>query len=152
MAQLHVTSDLTFRVDGAGGQGADGRIEAEGPLIRVVTSDAARVWDAALGSSTTGPAALRFLAARLQESGLTVSVDGPDGTVATIGAGVSSRVGRVLAGSGQVSLGSPRAVAPLARTRLANETRRPVVRLVTLGALAVGVLVVARRIGSRLGK
>ena len=115
---LNVESDLTFSVTGPSGP-VTGTVEASGATVTVRTSDPVATLDAALGGQPYTPSAIEALAARLADSGITVAVSGPQGTVATIGAGVSSTVGRVLAGSRLVRPGSLRAVAPLTRVRVA---------------------------------
>jgi hypothetical protein len=64
-----------------------------------------------------------------------VEVTGPHGLVATVGAGVDSPLGRVLAGSRRVRLGRPAAVRPLAvaqARRTSGRLARPA--LIVLGA------------------
>lgn len=146
---LRVESDLTFTVAGGGDDGtgsAQGRVSASGSEVRVTTTDAAAVWDAALGSSTTGTQALSFVADRLADGGLTLVVDGPDGEIARVGAGIHSRFGRVATGSSRVRLGGPRALAPLARAQGVPQARArlaaapPAVLLAVAGVIA-GVVV-----------
>ena len=142
---LEFTSDLVFTVDGADGSRATGRVEGDGRVLRVVTTDAAVVWGAALGSSTTGPRVLDAVARRLADEGAVLEVTGPDGVVATVGAGVDSPVGRLLAGSRHVRLGRPRAVAPLARARAAQLAGQPRGRA-ALAAAALAALLAVRRL------
>jgi hypothetical protein len=89
----------------------------------------------ALMLRTQGPAAvmdglglaggrLHVLAAALAEAGLRLVVAGPRGPVATVGAGVSSPVGRLLAGSARVRLGAPAALLPVVRIRAGRSLRR----------------------------
>ena len=70
--------------------------------------------------------------------GTQVEVTGPDGLVATVGAGVSSSVGRLLAGSRHVRLGRPAAVRPLAVAELRR--RRVPIALAAAGALVLAVV------------
>ena len=146
--RLVVESDLTFSISGA--QDVEGRVEASGSEIRVTTSDAAATWEAALGSQSTGGAALSFAADRLAESGLVLVVDGPDGEVARVGAGIDSRLGRLASGSARVRLGSPRAVAPLARSQGRARATESVAALglppavLAVGAAALLVVLVRR--------
>ena len=120
---LHVESDLTFSVTGPSGP-VTGRVEASGATVTVRTSDPVATLDAALGGQPYTPSAIEALAARLADSGITVDVSGPQGTVVTLGAGVTSTIGRILAGSRLVRPGSLRAVAPLTRVRVAPALQR----------------------------
>lgn len=144
---LHFSSDLTFSLEGPDGSSALGRVEGDGARLRVSTTDAALVWGAALDSSLATPESLDRLATRLADGGVTVEVSGPDGRVATVGAGVNSRLGRFAAGSRRVELGGRRAVVPLARVqarRLLLRRRRALVTALA-ALIAAGVVGVARR-------
>ncbi len=139
-----VQGSLTFSVAGPGGQTA-GTVEGRGPRVVVHAEDPVAAWDAALGSVSTGPAVLDTVGRLLSEEGVTVEVTGPRGTVATLGAGIDTRLGKVLAGSRYVRLGSPSAVRPLAvaeARRRAGEARTALVGGIVLLVLAA---VVARR-------
>ena len=118
MPGLDITSDLTFEVSTPGRPRTTGRVSATGAHVTVDTDDPVAVWDAALGSPATGSGVLRSVAEGLHAQGITVSVTGPAGTGATVGAGVDSTLGRVAAGSRRVRLGRPAAVAPLARAQV----------------------------------
>lgn len=120
---LHVESNLSFSVTGPAGP-VTGRLEGSGSTMTVRTSDPVATLDAALGGQPYTSSAVEALAARLSASGITVDVVGPRGTVVTLGAGVISSIGRVLAGSRRVRLGSIRATAPLIRARFAPATQR----------------------------
>ncbi len=113
LPDLQVAGELSFRVDGPAG-GTSGTVRGDGGTVRVHAEDPVAAWDAALGSSSTGPAVLRAVADRLADTGLVLEVSGPGGHVATVGAGVDSPVGRLLTGSRRVRLGRPAAVRPLA--------------------------------------
>ena len=130
---LHLDGDLSFSVVGPGGA-AQGSVVGDGRVLRVVADDPVAAWDAALGSPTTGPGLLRAVADQLHEQGVVVEVSGPQGLVATVGSGVDSPVGRLLAGSRRVRLGRPAAVRPLA----VAQVRRTAGRLATPGALLLG--------------
>ena len=104
---------LSFTVDGPDGSTA-GTVVGDGSALRVHADDPVVAWDAALGSVSTGTAVLSAVAGHLHDEGLRLEVTGPAGRVASVGAGVDSPVGRLLAGSRRVSLGRPSAVRPLA--------------------------------------
>lgn len=134
---LSITGDLTFSVDGPGGATA-GTVSGAGSTVRVHAEDPVAAWDGALGSVSTGPAVLAEVARHLHDQGIVLEVSGPDGLVATVGAGVSSSVGRLLAGSRFVRLGRPAAVRPLAIAELRR--RRVPIALAAVGATVLAVL------------
>lgn len=141
-----MVSDLTFSVDLGRGP-IEGHVEAAGSLIRVHTDDADTVWEAATSVPEVGTAGLPWLADRLVESGLSLEVVGPQGRVATVGAGTSSRIGRLVTGSSAIAPGDRAAVVGLLRAR-ARRHRRPIV----LGAVALAVAVAAVAIAAATGR
>lgn len=140
---LQVEGTVSFTVDGPGGQ-STGTVVGSGGLVRIDAQDPVAVWDAALGSVSTGPEVLSTVADLISSEGLLVEVHGPDGLLASVGAGVDSVLGRVLTGSRRVRLGRPAAVRPLA---VAELRRRPALLAAPLGALVliVGAVVALRR-------
>lgn len=139
---------LAFSVTGPGGA-TSGTVTGDGAVVRVHAEDPVAAWDAALGSVSTGPAVLSFVAQLLHDEGLALEITGPAGRVATVGAGVQSPLGRVLAGSRHVRLGTPAAVRPLAVAEARRRLRAapvPAAALLLVGALAVraGVRVAVR--------
>jgi hypothetical protein len=102
------------------------------------------VWEAAASVPEIGTAALPFLADQLSEVGLRVEVIGPKGTVATIGSGASSVVGRVVTGSRAIQPGDTRAVAAL-RVGQVKRGRRGLILAGVAATVGVGVVVVLRR-------
>ena len=135
--RLSVTGDLVFTVDGPGGATA-GTVRGDGSTVRVHAEDPVAAWDGALGSVSTGPAVLDEVARQLHDAGLVLEVTGPGGLVATVGADVSSPVGRLLSGSRHVRLGRPAAVRPLAVAELRR--RRVPIALAAVGAAVLAVL------------
>ena len=134
---LSFDGDLTFSVEGPGGATA-GTVNGAGPVLRVHADDPVAAWDAALGSVSTGPAALSAVAGLLHDEGVVVEVSGPAGLVATVGAGVRSPLGRAITGARHVRLGRPGAVRPLAVAqvrRTAVGARRPAALLALVLAL-----------------
>ncbi|MGV8911204.1 MAG: FHA domain-containing protein [Rhodoglobus sp.] len=71
---------------------------------------------------------VRGIAKALAEQGLTVSLTGPDGLIARVGAVRASVAHRVLTGSPHIALGSRTALAPLLRRRNAESTKAPAMR------------------------
>lgn len=136
---LRFAGDVSFTVDGTAGT-----VTGDGDTVRVHANDPVKVWDAALGSVSTGPAMLRSAARLLHDQGVRVEVSGPAGRLVLVGAGVSSPIGVVLTGSPHVRLGSPQAVRPLAvaqaRRSLAGLLRDP-----TGAAVMVVLLWIATR-------
>lgn len=145
---MDLSSDLTFSVAIPGRETATGRICAHGASVTVETSNPAAVWEAALGSPAGGPggpggpAALRVVADHLADQGVTVSVTGPGGRVASVGSGIDSAIGRITTGSRRVSLGRPAALVPLVRARVvvAVHAHRRAIAVVAGGAAAVTAL------------
>ena len=92
-----------------------------------------------------GTALLPFLADQLGVAGLRVEVVGPQGTVATLGSGASSTIGRLVTGSRAIQPGDSRAVAALLVGRLTRSRRGVFLAAAAAGALTVVVL---RRLAS----
>jgi hypothetical protein len=119
---VHIDSDLTFSfqepaVDGLAGRSISGTVRAEGSHIDV-TIDVVP----AVSVRRTAPL-LRKVAAGLADRGLTLSVQGPDGVLVTLGA-VRSRVrDRLLTRSPHVRLRSVREVVRLVRRPAPATTR-----------------------------
>ncbi len=143
-SRWEISSDLVFSVTTPGREPVQGRVSASGPTVTVATDDPVAVWEAATGGAAAGDALLRVVAGQLHEQGITLAVSGPGGTVATVGAGVDSSLGRLATGSRHVRLGRPAAVAPLARARALSlvqahrsEVYAGAAALATLAALAL---------------
>jgi len=143
---LAFDGDLTFSVEGPGGT-TGGTVRGAGATLRVHADDPVAAWDAALGAVPTGPALLSSVADLLADEGVVVEMSGPRGRVATIGAGIDSGLGRVLAGSRRVRLGRPAAVGPLAVAQLRRAVRDPatVRPALLLGGVALLLWLLGRR-------
>ncbi len=142
---LAFDGDLTFSVEGPAGVSA-GTVRGDGATLRVHADDPVVAWDAALGSVSTGPALLSAVAELLHDEGVVVEVSGPGGRVATVGAGIDSPLGRVLAGSRRVQLGRPAAVRPLAVAQLRRTARTQAARpALLLGGVALLLWLLGRR-------
>jgi hypothetical protein len=140
---LAFDGDLTFTVEGPGGT-TGGTVKGAGSTVQVHAEDPVAAWDAALGSVSTGPALLSSVADLLADEGVVVEVSGPGGRVATVGAGVDSVAGRLLAGSRRVRLGRPSAVRPLAVAQL-RRSAAPARPALLLGGVALLLWLLGRR-------
>ena len=132
--ELPVDGTVDLWVDGAAAT-----LTGRGPAL-VLRSDQPATLIEGLGPAAGG---IDAIGSALAEAGLRVVLTGPRGDVVTLGAGIHSGFGRLLAGSRRARLGRPSAVAPLvgARLRRAASGRRAL--LVT--ALAAGVLIARAR-------
>lgn len=139
-----MTADLDFTLDLGSGPIA-GRIEGDGQRLTVTTDDADAVWRAASEVPELGTSALPFLADRLAEYGLQLEVVGPQGRVATVGAGASSLVGKLATGSRAIAPGDGRAVLALGIARGKRNPLAVAAGLSVLAALVAGAVVLAGR-------
>lgn len=130
---MDLTADLRFRVDAPGGARATGTVTADGDTVRVRTDAPAVLIRSLRSTERTRAAALGDL---LSTTGVTVEVSGPRGAVARLGAGVDSRLGRLLTGSRTVDV----------RGVLTRPSRFAGSRI---GAAAVVVAVAALVVGQR---
>lgn len=135
---LEVEGELAFALDAPDGT-TTGTVSGQGRRVVVSTADPVAAFRAASAPSPGGTS-IGGLADLLAGSGLVVEVTGPQGTVATLGEGIDSPLGRLAAGSRRVRLGSARAVRPLAlaqarSTLTGRRTATVAVALVVLAAL-----------------
>ncbi|CAA9359819.1 MAG: hypothetical protein AVDCRST_MAG16-2963 [uncultured Frankineae bacterium] len=140
---LHLEGTVEFTVDGPRGPSA-GVARGDGQVLRVTTDDAVAAWAAVLSAAPAGASALGALADELHGQGLAVEVSGPDGRLATVGAGADSALGRAVTGSRHVQPGRPAALRPLAVAGLRQEVRRR--RPLVLALAAVVVVTLRRRL------
>ena len=124
---------MRFSVEAPGGARATGTVTADGPTVHVRT-DAPTVLIRSLGSNDRARTAA--LGDLLSTTGVTVEVSGPRGAIARFGAGVDSRLGRLLTGSANVDV----------RGVLVTTWRSPGPRI---GAAAVVVALAALAAGRR---
>lgn len=96
-AGLAVDADLQLELTTAAGASSTARVSGHGQQVRVQV-ERPGVLLAVLDRAEVGRAA-DLLAA----TGITLDVHGPHGRVATLGAGTSNRVGRVVTGSSRVA-------------------------------------------------
>lgn len=136
-------ADLDFTVDL--GQGPIvGRMTADGTTITVTTDDADTVWRASTSVPQVGTAALPYLADRLTDAGLTLEVQGPQGRVATVGAGTSSVLGKLLTGSRAIAPGDRAAVTALALSQV-RRNRIPIAAAAAAVVVASAAIVLVVR-------
>ena len=131
---LQVDGTVDLRVDGAAAT-----LTGRGPALELRSDQPATLLDG------MGPAAgsIDAIGSALAEAGLLLIVTGPRGDVATLGSGVHSMLGRLVAGSSRVRLGRPAAVLPLAQARLRRAASS---RNLLLGAaIAAGILLARSR-------
>jgi hypothetical protein len=105
--ELDLDADLRLRVTDPAGKSTTARITGTGRELRIEVEEPGVLF-AAMDSADVGRAA-ELLAA----TGITARVVGPHGPAATIGAGTSSRLGKIVTGSSAVSP-TPRATARVA--------------------------------------
>lgn len=117
---LSVQADLTIDVDGD-----TAHLTSDGAALTLTSSHPERVWASIVGAALPvgvgaidGPRAVARIADQLVDAGLTLEVTGPRGTVADLGFGVRSRVGRVVTGSSSVRPGAPVALLTLVPRRV----------------------------------
>jgi hypothetical protein len=142
--RLDVEADLTLDVDGV-----TARLHGRGGRLVLSGDHPERVWAAAVSALlpaglvlVDGPRGIAGVARALAGIGIRLDVEGPHGVVASLGAGVGSRVGQALTGSDAVRPGAPLAVLALAW----QARRRAVVTgLVGIGAVALFGVAVGRR-------
>jgi len=137
---LRVEADLTIQV-----AGTSAHLDGRGDRLTLTCTDPEQMWAAVSGAlatvpvgSVAGPRAVGRLADQLTAAGLGLEVVGPRGTLARLGDGVHSPLGRVATGSYAVRPGSPLALgAALGRHRRRSVTAGGAALLAVLGAGAV---------------
>ena len=133
-APLDVTADLTLHVTAPTGETTGVHVTGAGQEVHVEAERPAVLF------SAVAPDDVGRTAELLAAAGLVVRVTGPDGAVATVGAGVDNRFGRAVTGSPRV------APAPRAAARIAVGTRE--FRSAAAGLVAV-LLTVAGWVAAR---
>jgi hypothetical protein len=133
-APLDVTADLTLHVTAPTGETTGVHVTGAGQEVHVEAERPAVLF------SAVAPDDVGRAAELLAAAGLVVRVTGPDGAVATVGAGVDNRFGRAVTGSSRV------APAPRAAARIAVGTRE--FRSAAAGLVAV-LLTVAGWVAAR---
>ena len=141
--RLSITADLRVEVGGARAS-----VTASGAHVTVHADSPVTLWSelnrAALPSSVgrmSGPRAVGRAADLLQHNGLDVQIEGPEGVLVRLGAGVHSRWGRALTGSSAVQPVSVRSLRPIATAAVLQSVplRRSVgIAMIVAVAAAVG--------------
>ncbi|GAB3533319.1 hypothetical protein GCM10027403_07050 [Arthrobacter tecti] len=116
--QARLDVDLTFSVtdqfdDGGAPQTRSGTVKAAGTEVVISCEDPSVAAFGGVGSLD----GVRDLAARLAGLGLTVTVDGPGGTIVSLGKVETSMAQRLMTRSPHIRTGSLAALAPLIRSR-----------------------------------
>ena len=88
-----------------------------------------------------GPRALGLVADILGQAGLRLTVQGPNGTLVTLGRGQASYLGRLLTGSERAQPGTVRSLAPLVRAIAVQRLGRE--RLLGIAGLVAVILALA---------
>ena len=144
---LEVDGEVAFVLEAPDGT-TSGTVFGQGRRVVVTTEDPVMAFRSAV-SPSIGGTSIGALADLLAASGLLVEVSGPQGTIATLGDGVNSQLGRVVAGSRRVRPGAARAVRPLAvaqvRSRSGSSRRGAAAAVVLLLAAAIARRVAGRR-------
>ena len=137
--RLDVEADLQMDVDGTRAY-----LHGRGSQLTLSSSHPERVWAAAVASVLPaglvvagGPRAVGRIADQLSAHGVRLDVTGPQGVLASLGAGVSSPLGLVATGSRAVRPGRPVALTSLAWRARPRE-------LAALGAAVVAAALVRR--------
>lgn len=125
-AVLSVTADLDIEVDGH-----TARLEGEGQRL-VLRSDHLEVlWSSLLNASLPAEvgklSALRSVgraASEMADAGVHLDVEGPHGTVVSIGNGEDSKLGRLVTGSAAIQPKSVRSLLPFAGAVVKKVFRR----------------------------
>ncbi len=125
-AVLSVTADLDIEVDGH-----TARLEGEGQRL-VLRSDHLEVlWSSLLNASLPAQvgklSALRSVgraASEMADAGVHLDVEGPHGTVVSIGNGEDSKLGRLVTGSAAIQPKSVRSLLPFAGAVVKKVFRR----------------------------
>lgn len=125
-AVLSVTADLDIEVDGH-----TARLEGEGQRL-VLRSDHPEVlWSSLLNASLPAEvgklSALRSVgraASDMADAGVHLDVEGPHGTVVSIGNGEDSKLGRLVTGSAAIQPKSVRSLLPFAGVVVKKVFRR----------------------------
>ena len=142
---VSVRADLRMDLDGA-----SATLTGDGDRLVLATERPGALWDTLASApfpvgvgSVSGPVGVGRLAESLREAGVNLEVRGPRGTVASLGAGVDSALGRALAGSSALRPGALAAVAALVWHAV---RQRPAARIagLTLASILVGIVFLGR--------
>ena len=144
--RLRLEGSVAFTVEGPGGS-TSGTAHGDGAVLRVRADDPVAAWAALAGAAPTGADALGRLADLLHGEGLAVQVSGPDGPLATVGAGADSALGSAVSGTRHVQPGRLGALRPLVAAQLSRVAARRR-RSLLLAVLAGAALAVRRRRGA----
>lgn len=122
--QLDINLTFSLEEDGIGGAVDDlltGTVTASGSEVEVFASNPEML----MRGRSLKLSSLRLIAAEIAAYGLSITLSGPDGVIAKVGAVDAPVLQRVVTGSPHIRLGSPAALAPLLRRRGAAITGIP---------------------------
>lgn len=129
--------------------GVAARLTGSGDRLVLESQDPVATWDAVTGAAlptgvagADGPRAVGRLGDALSDAGLRLDVRGPRGSIARLGDGVDSPLGRLATGSRRVAPGTPSALGPLLVARLRQERAA---RAAAAGVVALVLVLAARR-------
>ena len=138
---IEFESDLVITTDGL-----QATVHGEGPVLRVRTDDPGAFLREARLQGGTDVAGIARVSDLLAAEGVSVTLSGPDGDVASLGAVADSRLGRLATGSRHVEPQDLRTLAPLAVAGLRDRLLANPARLV---GLAFGALLAWRALRRR---
>lgn len=125
-AALSVTADLDIDIDGH-----SARLEGDGQRLVLRSDHPELLWSSVLNAAlpdqignVSGPRSIGRAASEVAAAGMHIDVEGPHGTVVSIGAGEDSRLGRLITGSAAVQPKSVRSLLPFARVLVNRVLRR----------------------------
>ena len=125
-AALSVDADLDIDVDGH-----SARLEGDGQRLVLRSDHPELLWSSLLNASlpdqvgnVSGPRSIGRAASQLADVGVHLDVEGPHGTVVSIGDGENSRIGRLVTGSAAVQPKSVRSLLPFAGVLVKKVLRR----------------------------
>jgi len=140
-------ADLDFVVTPPDGTGTvTGRVHGEGATLVVTTAQPQRLVEELRFAGATDVRGIGDAAGLLARRSVAVRIDGPHGTVVRLGAEAGSPLGRLFTGSGDVGIGSARAIAPLARGAARDVAGGPVGRTSVAVAILIVLVVAGRRV------
>ncbi len=140
MPELDLDADLRLSVTSATGERTSGRLTGTGREVRLDVERPDVLF------SAVNPADAGRFADALSAAGVTVRVFGPGGPAGVIGAGASSRLGRIVTGSPAVAPSLSGAVRTVSSTARAALTRRPGASLAGAGIAVLVAVAVLRNL------
>ncbi len=123
---LSVTADLDIEVDGH-----TARLEGDGQRLVLRSGQPQLLWSSLTNAplpdevgNLSGLRSVGRVASEMANAGIHLDVEGPHGTVVSIGDGEDSKLGRLVTGSGSIQPGSVRSLLPFAGVVVKKVFRR----------------------------